>query len=271
MDTHYSEAKLTPANNNPFAPFIFEISNVKFHIKRLSYSSIQEANDSTEPFQSKLTVLENCITKITVDDIEVMERATGELLRELLSLDEFMQLCDICFYAQTLNAEQYMWLRMSAWNNTKELDNALQVPCGCALLIESTTMSDASAAGVLRDEAPEFQKQWACKHSCYKDETPTPKALSSIAPLSNLTKINAALLESKLDTCPKYILSQGWISEAIVFYNWRETGQLNVLFSKPDMFKQVHKDSIDAISSGIKVYEKYHEDRINKDKDKKDE
>ena len=109
----------TPANNNPFAPFIFELSHVKFHIKRLSYNFLQEANDSTEPFKSKLAILENCITRITVNDIEVAEPATGELLRELLSLDEFMQLCDICFYAQTLNEEQFLWLKMSAWNNLR--------------------------------------------------------------------------------------------------------------------------------------------------------
>jgi hypothetical protein len=270
MDTHYSEAKLTPANNNPFAPFIFEILNVKFHIKRLSYSFLQEANDSTLPFQSKLTILENCITKITVDDIEIGEQPTGELLRELLSLDEFMQLCDICFYAQTLNEEQFTWLRMSAWNNTKELDDALQVPCGCALLREADTMSDASAAGVLRDEAPEFQKQWACKFSCYKDEKPTTKALSSITPLSNLTKVKRELLEDKMNTCPKYILSQSWINEAITYYNWRDKGQLNVLFSLPSMFKGVHKEAIDAISNGIGVYEKYHQDRIAKAREQKE-
>ena len=270
MDTHYSEAKLTPANNNPFAPFIHEISNVKFHIKRLPYSSIQEANDSTEPFKSKLTVLENCITKITIDDIEVMERATGDYLRGLLRLDDFIQLCDVCFYAQTLTEEQYMWLRMSAWNNTEELDNALQVPCGCALLQEANTMSDKAAAGVLREEAPEFQKQWACKCSAYKDEKPTAKALSSIIPLSNLTKVKRELLEDKMNTCPKYILSQGWINEAITYYNWRDKSQLNVLFSNPSMFKQVHKDAIDAISSGIREYEKYHQDKIKRAREQKE-
>jgi hypothetical protein len=260
----------TPANNNPFAPFIFELSHAKFHIKRLSYSFLQEANDSTEPFKSKLAILENCITRITVNDIEVAEPATGELLRELLSLDEFMQLCDICFYAQTLNEEQFLWLKMSAWNNTKELDNALQVPCGCALLREANTMSDAAAAEVLRDEAPLFQKQWACKFSCHKDEKPTAKALSSITPISNLTKVKRELLESKLDTCPKYILSQSWISEAIVFYNWRDKSQLNVLFSQPHMFKQVHKEAIDAIASGIQTYEQYHQERIQKIREQKE-
>lgn len=225
---------------------------------------LQEATDTTEPFKAKLHILEACITKVEHDSVEVMEHATGEYLRSILSLDQFMQLCDICFYAQTLNEEQFMWLRMSAWNNTKELDNAMQTPCGCALLQEANTMADVSAAGVLREEAPMFQKQWACKSTCYKDEKPTAKALSSITPISNLTKVPRPLLESKLDTCPKYILSQPWISEAIIFYNWRDKSQLNVLFSVPSMFKQTHKEAIDAIASGIRTYESYHQDKINK-------
>lgn len=233
---------------------------------------LQEATDTTEPFKAKLHILEACIYKVESNDgVEVMERATGDYLRSILSLDEFIQLCDVCFYAQRLNEQQFMWLRMSAWNNTKELDNAMQTPCGCALLEEANTMADVSAAGVLREEAPEFQKQWACKYTCYKDEKPTPKALSSITPISNLTKVSRHLLESKLDTCPKYILSQSWISEAIIFYNWRDKSQLNVLFSVPSMFKQTHKEAIDAITVGIRTYESYQQDKINKMREENNE
>lgn len=255
-------------NKNPFTPFIYELANIQFHIKRLSYSRLQEANDTTEPFKAKLAVLESCISKIQFNsNLEPINNVTGDLLRTILTLDQFMDLCDICFYAQTLNDEQYLWLKMSAWNNTKELDNAMQVPCGCALVHQAETMSDRVAAEVLREEAPDFQKQWACKATCKAGEVPTPKALSSIIPLSNLTKVPVNRLEKALDTCPKFVLSQPWINDAIQYYNWRDKGQLNVLFSNPEAFKGTHKEAIDTIANGIRTYEQYHQDKLEKSRE----
>lgn len=146
---------------------------------------------------------------------------------------------------------------MSAWNNTPELDEALQVPCGCSLIHRAEEEVDRTAADLLREEAPEFQKQWGCKAVCLKGEKPTDKALESIIPLSNLTKVNREALEKNLDTCPKYLLSRPWISEAVQFYNWFSKSQLNVLFTEPKQFKNTIKEAVDSISQGIGIYNQY--------------
>lgn len=236
----------------------------RFHIRRLSYSEIQQSKETTDPFEGKVKVLELCLLKVEDQVGMIYQSNFSETLRELLDLSDFLDICEICFSSQELSYEEINWLKISAWNNTKELDEAFQVPCGCSLIHKANEEVDPTAKELLMEEAPQFQKEWGCKAVCKNNEKPSEKAFETLIPLSNLTKINIESLKNQITTCPKYHLSQNWINEAIVYYNWNDKSQLGVLFPDSKQFKNTIKQSIDAISSGISTYQKYQNDQIDK-------
>jgi len=147
---------------------------------------------------------------------------------------------------------------MSAWNGTEAFNEALQVPCGCDLLHKAEEAFDKSERELLLSEAPDFQKQWNCPFSKDHDpkREPTKKCKESYVPLSRLTKIPLETIQAEVKTCPRACTSQPWISESIEFYNWREKGQLQMLFGNGEM-PNVVKEAIDAIELGVKNYERY--------------
>lgn len=155
---------------------------------------------------------------------------------------------------------------MSAWNGTEAFNDALQVPCGCELMHKAEDALDQSERDLLLSEAPDFQKQWNCVWSNQYDEKReiTKKCKESFVPLSRLTKIPVETIENEIKTCPRACTSQRWISESIEYYNWREKGQLQLLFGNGDM-PYVVKEAIDAIEIGVKNYERYMQ-RVAKEK-----
>lgn len=243
----------------------------KFHIRRLSFNEIQTSKELTDSIESKLFILNLSLHKIETNTGEVIiqnDCIFENELRELIGIEDLHLLADQCWTSQRLTAEQFDWLKMSAWVNTEQLDKAMQVPCGCALFQKAEEEIDKSAREVLKEEAPEFQKEWNCPSRC-KDKndiitSPSERAMESVIPLANLTKINQKVLEQKLYTCPKYILSSTWISEAINYYNWRDKSQLNILFSESKLFKNTIKEAIDAISAGINRYQQYQNEQFEK-------
>lgn len=241
----------------------------KFHIRRLSFEEFNYSKEFVDVTKAKLYILNRSITQIEDGDgslINVENNTYEDQLRNLLNLDELLELADVCYNAQTITNDQLLWLKMSAWINTEELDNAMQVPCGCKLLTQAEQEIDRTAADLLREEAPEFQKQW----NCNGDGVCSEKALESIIPLSKLIKINPVIVEKNLTRCPQYFLSRAWINEAVGFYNWRDKAQLNVLFTDSKAFKNTIKEAIDAISSGISRYEQYHRDKLIQDRKNKE-
>ena len=94
----------------------------RFHIRRLSYSEIQQSKETTDPFEGKVKVLELCLLKVEDQVGMIYQSNFSETLRELLDLSDFLDICEICFSSQELSYEEINWLKISAWNNTKELE-----------------------------------------------------------------------------------------------------------------------------------------------------
>lgn len=147
---------------------------------------------------------------------------------------------------------------MSAWNGSEAFSEAMQVPCGCELLHKAEDALDKSERELLEMEGPEFQEQWNCiwSKSYKKQKEPSKKCKESFVPLSRLMKVPVEVLQEEVKTCPRACTSQPWVSEGVEFYNWREKGQLQLLFADGTM-PNVVKEAIDAVSQGVRNYEAY--------------
>lgn len=81
----------------------------KFHIRRLSYSELQTAKEFTDTFEAKLFILEKSLMKIEDLNGEIFTSNLAETLRDLLNLEDFHEVCDVCFNSQSLSMQEVMW------------------------------------------------------------------------------------------------------------------------------------------------------------------